>query len=179
MGWGETNDALKQKSRDFETCFVYYENCFGGNRSTWRYQHVQYSADFLHEYFSGCSVTIEPERPSVLDVLKWKSGIMRMTSCGRATSRDEIHASSAGPSLDTVQCNLYRSVAVISCWAMHERNFFLFSSPPFESDWGRGKWNVVALPDSLLKRETGMPLTRKSTSNFISKTQDRHRRTVY
>jgi hypothetical protein len=29
-------------------------------------------------------------------------------------------ASSAGHSLDTVQCNLYRSVAVISCRAMHD-----------------------------------------------------------
>ena len=51
---------------------------------------------------------------------------------------------SAGPSLDTVQCNcnIYRSVAVISCLAMHDgslraqqRNCFSFSSPPFESDW--------------------------------------------
>ena len=42
-------------------------------------------------------------------------------------------ASSAGPSLGTVQCNcnLYRSVAVIS---LPGNNFFSFSSPPFESD---------------------------------------------
>jgi hypothetical protein len=64
-----------------------------------------------------------------------------------------VTASSAGHSLGTVQCNckLYRSVAVISLpgnlfFARPTNNFFSFSSPPFESDWGRGRPRDASSP---------------------------------